>query len=73
MIDRVVLPGLDPYLVAEAMFEGLRVLLSYRGEPYTPAYIQGLGRGLRRRRAVRLCSHMRADDRAGGAGAGARL
>jgi hypothetical protein len=26
----------------EALFEGVRVILSYRGEPYTPAYIQGI-------------------------------
>ena len=42
MTDRVVLPGLERYHVTEAMFEGLRVLLSHRGEPYTSAYIQGL-------------------------------
>ena len=38
----VILEGVDRYQVLEPMFEGLRVILSYRGEPYTPAYIQGI-------------------------------
>jgi hypothetical protein len=38
----VVLEGLEPYRVVEPMFEGLRVILSYRGEPYSPAYVQGI-------------------------------
>lgn len=42
MESRVILSGVDHYRVMEAMFEGLRVILSYRGEPYSPAYIQGL-------------------------------
>ena len=37
-----ILEGIDRYQVLEPMFEGLRVILSYRGEPYTPAYIQGI-------------------------------
>lgn len=33
---------IDRYRVVEPMYEGIRVILSYRGEPYSPAYIQGL-------------------------------
>lgn len=40
--ERVVLEGVDRYRVMEAMFEGVRVVLSYRGEPYSPAYLQGI-------------------------------
>ncbi|MGI6209885.1 MAG: hypothetical protein ACOYEW_16905 [Anaerolineae bacterium] len=40
--SRVILDGVDRYRVSEAMFEGLRVVLSYLGEPYSPAYIQGI-------------------------------
>jgi hypothetical protein len=39
---RVVLQGVDRYRVVEPMFEGVRVILTYRGETYSPAYIQGL-------------------------------
>ena len=38
----IILEGVDRYQVVEPMFEGLRVILSYRGEPFTPAYIQGI-------------------------------
>ena len=38
----IILEGLDRYQVVEPMFEGLRVILAYRGEPYSPAYIQGV-------------------------------
>ena len=34
---RVTLDGVDPYRVREANFEGIRVILSYRGEEYSPA------------------------------------
>jgi len=40
--EKIILPGVDRYQVREAMFEGVRVILSYRGEPYTPAYFQGI-------------------------------
>ena len=40
--ERVVLEGVDRYRVTEALFEGVRVILSYRGESYSPAYIQGI-------------------------------
>ena len=38
----MILEGVDHYRVMEAMFEGVRVIMNYRGEPYSPAYIQGL-------------------------------
>ncbi|NLS76353.1 MAG: hypothetical protein GXY76_03740 [Chloroflexi bacterium] len=41
-IDRCVLEGVDHYRVVEPMFEGIRVVLDYREEPYSPAYIQGI-------------------------------
>jgi hypothetical protein len=40
--ESIVLPGLDHYRVTEAMSEGMRIILSYRGEPYSPAYVQGI-------------------------------
>ena len=40
--ERIVLDGVDHYRVTEAMVEGLRVILSYRGETYSPAYLQGI-------------------------------
>lgn len=40
--SRLVLEGVDRYRVVEPMFEGIRAILAYRGEPYSPAYIQGL-------------------------------
>ncbi len=42
MPTRVVLDGVDRYRVVEPLFEGVRVILSYRGEKHTPAYIQGI-------------------------------
>lgn len=39
---RVVLEGVDRYQVVEPLFEGVRVVLSYRGESYSPAYVQGV-------------------------------
>ncbi len=39
---RVVLEGVDRYQVMDALFEGVRVVLSYRGEPHSPAYVQGI-------------------------------
>jgi hypothetical protein len=40
--QKLVLPNVDHYRVTEAMVEGLRVILSYRGEPFSPAYLQGI-------------------------------
>jgi hypothetical protein len=39
---RIVLEGVDRYQVVEPLFEGVRVILSYRGESYSPAYVQGI-------------------------------
>jgi len=40
--EHVGLQNVDRYRVVEPMFEALRVVLNYRGEPYSPAYIQGI-------------------------------
>lgn len=40
--ERVVIDGVDGYQVLEPMFEGIRVILTHRGESYSPAYIQGI-------------------------------
>lgn len=32
----------EPYKICEPLFEGIRVILNYRGESYSPAYIQGI-------------------------------
>jgi len=37
-----VIDGVDRYRVMEACYEGVRVILSYRGERYSPEYIQGI-------------------------------
>jgi hypothetical protein len=42
MPTRVVLENADRYRVPEPLFEGVRVILAYRGESYSPAYIQGI-------------------------------
>jgi hypothetical protein len=39
---RIVLDGVDRYRVVDPMFEGVRIVLSCRGETYSPAYIQGI-------------------------------
>ena len=38
----IILNGVDHYHVMEPMYEGIRVVLTYRGESYSPAYIQGV-------------------------------
>lgn len=38
----MIIDGVDRYRVCEPMFEGVRVILSHRGEKHTPAYIQGI-------------------------------
>jgi hypothetical protein len=40
--SKLILTGVDRYRVMEAMVEGLRIILNYRGETYSPAYIQGI-------------------------------
>lgn len=39
---RKTIAGVDRYRVVEPLFEGCRVVLSHRGETYSPAYIQGI-------------------------------
>ena len=41
-VEKVLLPGVDHYRVTEPMSEGMRIILTYRGEPYSPAYVQGI-------------------------------
>lgn len=38
----MILQNVDRYRVIEAMNEGVRVILNYLGEPYSPAYVQGI-------------------------------
>ena len=38
----MIIPEVDTYQVVEPMYEGIRVILSYRGESYSPAYVQGI-------------------------------
>ena len=38
----MILEGVDSYQVMGPMFESVRVALSYRGEAYSPAYVQGI-------------------------------
>ncbi len=42
MPDRVVLEGVDHYRVMDPLFECARVVLAYRGEKYSPDYIEGI-------------------------------
>ncbi|MCC6443609.1 MAG: hypothetical protein IT210_09175 [Armatimonadetes bacterium] len=41
-MGEVAIKGVDRYRVTEPVFEGVRVVLSYRGEKYTPEYLQGI-------------------------------
>lgn len=36
------LKGMEKFVLAEPLFEAIRVVLTYRGEEYSPAYIQGI-------------------------------
>lgn len=40
--DRMIIDNVDRFRVREPLFEGPRVVLSFLGEKYTPAYIQGI-------------------------------
>jgi S-adenosylhomocysteine hydrolase len=40
--ERVVIEGVDRYRVVEPVFEGVRVIVTKRGERYSPAYVQGI-------------------------------
>jgi len=42
MADRVVLDNVDRYRVMDPNYESVRVVLSHRGETYSPEYIQGI-------------------------------
>jgi hypothetical protein len=37
-----ILQGVDQYKITEPLFEGVRVILNYRGEKYSPAYVAGI-------------------------------
>ncbi len=37
-----ILPGVEPYRIKEPLFEGVRVIMTYLGEPYSAEYIQGI-------------------------------
>jgi hypothetical protein len=37
-----ILKNVEPYKVKEPLFEGVRVIMTYLGEPYSPEYIQGI-------------------------------
>ena len=44
----MIIKGVDRYRVMDPWFEGTQVVLSFRGEPYSPEYIQGIsGAGFR--------------------------
>ena len=53
---RVVLEDVDVYRVTEPLFEGVRVILSYRGEAYSPAYIQGISGAAFRIGGICVCA-----------------
>jgi hypothetical protein len=38
----MIIQNVDRYRVVEPLFEGARIVLTYLGEPYSPAYIQGV-------------------------------
>ena len=40
--DEIVLPRVDRYRFVEPLFEAVRVVMSYRGETHSAAYIQGI-------------------------------
>lgn len=39
---KVIIDGVDRYRVMDPMYEGIRIILSHRGEKYSPAYVQGI-------------------------------
>lgn len=41
-MNKIVLDRVDRYRVVDPMFESVRIVLAYRGDAYTPAYIQGI-------------------------------
>ena len=40
--ETVLIEGVDCYRVVEPLYEAVRIVLSHRGEEYSPAYIQGI-------------------------------
>lgn len=40
--ETVILEGVDSYQVVDPMFESARVVMTYLGEPYSSAYVQGI-------------------------------
>ena len=40
--EPVIVEGVDQYRVCEPMFEAVRIVMTHRGEDYSPAYIQGI-------------------------------
>lgn len=42
MSTRQILENVEPYRVKEPLFEGVRVIMTYLGETYSPEYIQGI-------------------------------
>jgi hypothetical protein len=40
--NTVIIEGIDKYRVTDPLFECVRVVLSHRGESYSPAYVQGI-------------------------------
>ncbi len=40
--ERMIIENVDRFRVSEPLFEGARVVLSFLGEQYSPAYIQGI-------------------------------
>ena len=38
----MILENVDRYRVVEPLYEGIRVIMNYRGESFSPAYIQGI-------------------------------
>jgi hypothetical protein len=40
--ETVIIEGVDHYCVADPLFECVRVVLNYRGEDYSPDYVQGI-------------------------------
>jgi hypothetical protein len=55
-LDRVILTHVDRYHVLEAMTEGMRIILTYHGEPYSPAYVQGISGAAFRMAGVCPCA-----------------
>jgi hypothetical protein len=51
-----IIDGVDRYRIMEACYEGVRVIMSYRGEKYSPEYIQGISGGAFRIAGICPCA-----------------